>query len=156
MHVCKVRITLCFHFACALTCSGTRLVCAHVCVCTSAEWYASIIARSAVCIACVSLLGVWQLHWADPPVPDSDSLVPGTCQRHHTCPQALEPSRCLGNNAAISSLLQACHRASRDPLWRLGRPPRISQIRTNLNGKSQNNLAQEEGDNKVWWRPCKS
>lgn len=31
----------------------------------------------------------------------------------------LEPSRCLGNNAAIGSLLQACHPASRDTLRRM-------------------------------------
>lgn len=33
--------------------------------------------------------------------------------------RSLEPSRCLGNNAAISSLLQACHQALRDTLVRI-------------------------------------
>lgn len=60
----------------------------------------------------------------------------------------LEPSRCLGNNAAISSLLQACHWASRDVLVTKNQPDR------NLNGNSHNGLV-KKGDNKVGSGACR-
>lgn len=106
-----------FHFACAaLGHACLRCVFAYA---PAWERHASVHRCPGVCTACVFLachLTTASSRPAGSVTMTVDPRSPGPVSAITYALGPLEPSRCLGNNAAISSLLRACHGALRDTL----------------------------------------